>query len=321
MLALSPTPLGSLAAPRVHSAGDLCKAMLAGTVHAGPFDAACLDRTLRHDAERGLLEVQAGVCWRSLEPYLGAVFLPGSVGESVAANRAGPDGEPIVRHLHALTLATAGGELHRASRERAADLFRLAVGGFGAFGPFYSLTLDLASLARSAARGAAPARIELPDDESGGQSFALELLVPPPRSDEVVDGMRGVLAERRCSLRLLEARRILPEAETFLCWARSEYVALRIEYRARGATLGACASAAQLRARLIELALAAGGSFMPGLLPLATRAQAEACYPMLGAFLAEKRRLDPAERVLGAWYRGVRRAWRAQACTVRWARH
>ena len=28
MLATSPTPLESLAAPRVHSAGDLCKAML-----------------------------------------------------------------------------------------------------------------------------------------------------------------------------------------------------------------------------------------------------------------------------------------------------
>lgn len=319
MLATSPTPFGSLAAPRVHSAGDLCKAMLAGTAYAEAFDAACLDRTLRHDAERGLLEVQAGVSWRSLEPHLGAVFLPGSVGESVSANRAGPDGEPIVRHVHALTLATAGGELHRASRERAADLFRLAVGGFGAFGPFYSVTLDLASLARSAARAAAPVRIELPDGDPAGLPFALEVLVPPQRSDQVVDGIRAAVAERRCGLRLLEARRIVPEAETFLRWARSEHVALRIEYRAR-ATIGACAGAAQLRAQLVDLAIAAGGSIMPGLLPLATRAQAEACYPMLGAFLAEKRRLDPAERVLSPWYRGVRRAWHARACPVRWTK-
>jgi hypothetical protein len=41
---------------------------------------------------------------------------------------------------------------------------------------------------------------------------------------------------------------------------------------------------------------------------------------MLAAFLAEKRRLDPAERVLSAWYRGVRRAWQAEACHVRWAK-
>jgi FAD/FMN-containing dehydrogenase len=316
MLATTQLPLS---APRLHSAGDLCKLMLAAGAHPGRFDATDLNRTLRHDAERGLLEVQAGVGWRCLEPHVGAAFLPGSVGESVAANCAGPDGEPIVRHLHALTLVTAAGELHRASREHAPALFRLAVGGCGAFGPFYSLTLDLPSLARSAARSAAPARIGLPDDDPGGPRIELELLVPPQRSDEVVAQVRAALAEHRCRLRLLEARRILPENETCLRWARSEFVALRIAYRTR-ATLGACASAAQLRGRLLDLAIGAGGSFMPRLLPLATRAQAAACYPMLAVFLAEKRRLDPAERVPCPWYRGVRRAWRPEACTVRWAR-
>lgn len=316
MLATTQLPLS---APRLHSAGDLCKLMLAAGAHPGRFDATDLNRTLRHDAERGLLEVQAGVGWRCLEPHVGAAFLPGSVGESVAANCAGPDGEPIVRHLHALTLVTAAGELHRASREHAPELFRLAVGGFGAFGPFYSLTLDLPSLARSAARHTAPARIELPDDDPGGLRLELELLVPPQRSDEVVAEVRAALAEHRARLCLLEARRILPENETCLRWARSEFVALRIAYRTR-ATLGACASAAQLRGRLLDLAIGAGGSFMPRLLPLATRAQAAAGYPMLAGFLAEKRRLDPAERVPCPWYRGVRRAWRAEACTVRWAR-
>lgn len=316
MLATTQLPLS---APRLHSAGDLCKLMLAAGAHPGRFDAKDLNRTLRHDAERGLLEVQAGVGWRCLEPHVDAAFLPGSVGESVAANCAGPDGEPIVRHLHALTLVTAAGELHRASREHAPALFRLAVGGFGAFGPFYSLTLDLPSLARSAARSAAPTRIELPDDDPGGPRLELELLVPPQRSDEVLAQVRAALAEHRCRLCLLEARRILPENETCLRWARSEFVALRIAYRTR-ATLGACASAAQLRGRLLDLAIGAGGSFMPRLLPLATRAQAAACYPMLAVFLAEKRRLDPAERVPCPWYRGVRRAWRPEACTVRWAR-
>lgn len=316
MLATTQLPLS---APRLHSAGDLCKLMLSAGAHPGRLDATDLNRTLRHDAERGLLEVQAGVGWRCLEPHVGAAFLPGSVGESVAANCAGPDGEPIVRHLHALTLVTAAGELHRASREHAPALFRLAVGGFGAFGPFYSLTLDLPSLARSAARSTAPARIELPDDDPGGPRLELELLVPPQRSDEVVAQVRAALAEHRCRLCLLEARRILPENETCLRWARSEFVALRIAYRTR-ATLGACASAAQLRGRLLDLAIGAGGSFMPRLLPLATRAQATACYPMLAVFLAEKRRLDPAERVPCPWYRGVRRAWRPEACTVRWAR-
>ncbi|MDA1118448.1 MAG: hypothetical protein O2979_10700 [Proteobacteria bacterium] len=41
---------------------------------------------------------------------------------------------------------------------------------------------------------------------------------------------------------------------------------------------------------------------------------------MLGAFLAEKRRYDPGERLLDPWYRGVRSLWRREACAVRWSR-
>jgi hypothetical protein len=319
MLALSPAPFLALSGPRPCSAGDLCKAMVAACVNPGALDASGLDRTLRHDAERGLLEVQAGVPWRSLEQHVGANFLHGTVGESVAANHAGPDGSPIIEHLRAFTLATGDGELRRASRERAPELFRLAVGGFGAFGPFYSLTLDLASLARSSAQAVPPARIEFQDSNCADPCFAIELLVPPQCSDAVVGQVRAAVLERRCELSLVQARRVLPEAETFLRWARCAYVALYVEYRTR-ATLGAFASATQLRARLIELAISAGGSFMPQALPAATRAQAAACYPMLAGFLAEKRRLDPAERVLTPWYRAVRRMWRAESCPVRWSK-
>lgn len=319
MLAMSPAPLAALAAPRPCSAGELCKAMLAASVNPGVPEAACLDRTLRHDAERGLLEVQAGVTWRSLEPLVGADFACGTVGESIAANHAGPDGRPVVEHLRAFTLATGDGELRRASRERAPELFRLAVGGFGVLGPFYSLTLDLASLSRSAAQAVPPARIEFQDSGSEDPRFAVELLVPPRHSETVIGQVRAALLERRCELGLVQARRVVPENETFLCWASREYVALSIEYRTR-ATLGAFASAAQLRTRLIDLAIGTGGSFAPQALPLATRAQAAACYPMLAGFLAEKRRFDPSERVVTPWYRAVRRMWRTEACRVRWAK-
>ena len=319
MLAASLPPSTALAVPRVFSAGDLCRAVRAtGGLPAAP-DAMGLDRTLRHDVERGLLEVQAGVRWSALASHAGAEFFPGTVGESVAENRAGPDGLPMARHVRALTLAGADGELHRASRERNADLFRLAIGGFGAFGLFYSLTLDLSSLARSAAAATAPVRLSLPDAECTGPRFALDLLLPPQQADAVVGATRAALDERRCRLRLLEARRVLADADCFLRWAGGECVALHIEYGTR-ATLGACASGTQLRRQLIDLAIAAGGAVAPAMLPLATRAQAAACYPMLAAFLAEKRRLDPAERVVSPWYRGVRRASRAEVCRVRWAK-
>jgi hypothetical protein len=302
----------------VYSASDLCKSMLAGAGTDEPLPAASLDRVLLHDPGRGMLEVQAGVRWSALASVLGAEFSDGSVGASVARNSAGPDGRPIVAHLRALTLACADGELRRASRERAPDLFRLAVGGFGAFGAFYSLTLDTESLVRALADPAGTVHAETLPGAQDAPRHRIELLLPPQTFHSTLGKVRAALEERRCRLAGLEARQVLPEAETYLCWARRDYIALRIEFQARP-TIGASVGAAQLRARLMALAVEAGGSFTADALPFASRAQAETCYPMLGGFLEEKRRLDPAGRMLTPWYRAVRRAWRGEGCKVRWA--
>lgn len=317
---MSATPsltLPAAALPRVFSAGELCKAMRAAP--PATLDASGLDRVLRHDAERGLLEVQAGTPWAAVAPHAGVPFAAGTVGESVAANIPGPDGTPVVAHVHSLTVATTDGELRRASRERAPEMFRLAVGGFGVFGPFYSLTLDLASLARAAARAEPPVSLGLPEPVPAGSHFRIELLLPPPASEAFVAQARAELVERRCRLGRLEARRTLAEETTFLRWARCDYAAIAIEYCTRG-TVGGCVNGSELRAKLIDLAIAAGGSLAPQYLPHATRAQAAHCYPMLSAFLAEKRRYDPAERVAGAWYRAVRDLWRRESCKARWSR-
>ncbi len=306
MLATHCLPLPAPIGLRVYSAGDLCKAML-----AGPFDDSGLDRVLRHDPRRGVLEVQSGTPWHALAPHGGNAFGPGTVGESAAANAPGPDGRPVVAHLRSLTLVTADGELRRASRDQAPELFRLAVGGFGVFGPFYSVTLDLASLAQAAAAGAAPVRLELPEAPAAGAGAgsSIDLLVPPETSESFVAQARAELGEHRYALSRLEVRRTLPENETFLRWAQREYAALRIEYRS-SSTLGGCVGATQLRTRLVELAMAAGGIIAPASLPAASRAQAVASYPMLGAFLAEKRRFDPTGRVTNPWYLGTRGLWR-----------
>lgn len=298
--------------PPPYSAGELCRAMLGGA--GAMLDASRLDRVLCHDRERALLEVQSGAPWSALPA--GTSFPGRTVGEAVAANLAGPDGRPVVAHLRALTLVTPDGELRRASRERAPELFALAVGGMGVFGPFYSLTFDLASLAGAAAASLDTVRLDPEPEATYGTG--IELLLPPGARDAFVAAARAAIEERRCATTLLEGRSVLPETETCLRWARREYIALRIGFRVR-ATLGACVAAAQLRARLLELALAEGGAFMPADLPLATRAQAEACYPMLGTFLAEKRRLDPAGRVSPRWYRDAWRVWRDETCSARWS--
>lgn len=320
MLATQRLACPSLPVPRPVSAGELCQTMRTGTLQPRRFEEASLDRILCHDAKRGLLEVQSGTPWSALADHGGAAFAPGTVGASVAMNAAGPDGRPVVAHLRAFTLVTADGELRRASRDSTPELFRLAVGGFGVFGPFYSLTLDLASLSRAAAAAAAPVFLKLPaETPAQGSRCGVELLVPPEAAEACIAQARAALGDRPCTLDRLEARYALPEEETFLRWARREYAVLRIECRFRP-TLGASANALQLCAQLIELALATGGAVAPASLPLASRAQAQACYPMLGAFLAEKRRYDPAERVWSAWYRGTRDLLRREPCTARWSR-
>jgi hypothetical protein len=75
----------------------------------------------------------------------------------------------------------------------------------------------------------------------------------------------------------------------------------------------------QLRQSLIDAAIGHGGSFPVSCTPEATRAQVESCYPQLRAFLAEKRRIDPAERLTNFWYQHHRKLF-SPACEVRWAR-
>ncbi len=303
-----------LLAPRLMSADDLCRAMRSADCAVDLSWQRRLSHVLRQ--EGGELEVQAGVPWAALPGVTGADHFEGTVGESVAENRPGPGGEPMVAHVRALTFATADGQLRRASRQRVPDLFALAVGGFGAFGPYYSVTLDLESLAR-AGRAADPgAGLELPVPTQSGSRHRVEVLLPPEGADRAAARLRDAVAERRFPLIRMDARRALSEDVTLLRWAQRDSVALRIEYMVP-ATLGASVAAAQLCRRLIDLAIEAGGSFMPAWLPAATRAQAEACYPMLGEFLAEKRRLDPGERVSFPWIREVARVWRGERCQVR----
>ena len=63
--------------------------------------------------------------------------------------------------------------------------------------------------------------------------------------------------------------------------------------------------ATEIERRLLDTVLAAGGSFRIGAWPHAGVAQLQHCYPKLAEFIAEKKRLDPAERLQNAWYRRV----------------
>lgn len=316
---------------RVRSADELRNALRQARGQALTLDASGLDRILRADAARGLLEVQAATSWCELAGYLsgrGIVLdsfaklsrLPATVGEAASTACAGPDGLPIPAHVVAATLVSPEGELKRADRSANPQLLKLALGGQGVLGVLYSLTLSIESLQRSAAQSAAPVELGMPDAVSAGAAArAIECLLPPETLDGFLNDVRSLLDERRLALLGVSVRRTLPDSSCQLNWATREWAGVEIRFGTK-ATLGASVVAAEVRRAVLAAALARGGSFLMAEIHDATRQQLETCYPMLRGFLAEKRRADPAERLQNAWYRQVSAKLRAESCEIRWAR-
>jgi hypothetical protein len=287
------------------------------------FDPVRLDRVLRLDEEHGLLEVQASVPWTALAEDLGAdlsglLWDTDRVAQAVEANAPAPDGSPMVAHIEALALVTPDGELRRASRSANGELFALAVGGRGLFGALYSVTLRLPGLRRAATQPTPSEVLVLGD---GGQSNGrrLDLLLPPEQLESFMAQARACCAEWRAEIKKVEVRRTTGESDTVLCWARREYAAVGFAL-STPSTLGGSVRSTQLRRELIDAAISHGGSFAIDGTPEATREQALACYPGLRTLLAEKRRIDPGERLSNSWYRHHRALLEHRACEVRWNR-
>ncbi len=289
------------------------------------FDPARLDRVLRIDAGRALVEVQAGATWKSLaarlrpedaHAQLVRTTRP-TIGESIDWNAAGPDGRPAVAHVESLTVVTPDGQLRPVGRISNPQLFALVIGGQGLFGVLYSVTLRLESLARALNEAETPA--PSPQEGSGRTARTLQLLLPPGNVDSFLASARERCAQWRIPIETTHLRRIRPESETFLRWAPRDYAELGIGIRDRS-TLGAAVRVTQLRRELIDTAIAHGGGFPIACTPEATRAQVEHCYPQIRGFLAEQRRLDPHQKLANAWLRHQRSLLAREACEVRWNR-
>jgi FAD/FMN-containing dehydrogenase len=126
------------------------------------LDMTGLDRVLDFDMERGEVEAEAGIMWPALIAWLHAVqdgqshpwgivqkqtgadrlTLGGALSSNVHGRVLGRG--PIVDDVAAFTLIDASGTLRRCSRNENVALFRLAIGGYGLFGPIVSVRLRLA---------------------------------------------------------------------------------------------------------------------------------------------------------------------------------
>ena len=299
----------------VHSAQDLRRAV--GNARGLPltFDASALDRVLHCDTTHGLVEVQSETTWKSLAlrfsetaPELSALasdaWLPERIGASVARNAPGPDGRALVTHVESIALVTPDAELRRVSRGLHPELFRCAVGGHGAFGLIYSVTLRLDSLRRCART---PSRDALLQFDTAGMlpTRRLDLHVSEERLDELLTETRGLAAGWRIALVRIDVRRATYEEPTRLNPARADHamVALRLQVPPG---LGGIVRTKQFAREAIGLALKLGGGFGLETGTDATREQAELGYPALSSFLAEKLRYDPLDRLQTNFYRHYR---------------
>jgi FAD/FMN-containing dehydrogenase len=109
-------------------------------------------RGMTLDEGRNILRVGAGARWSEVIPFLDArgraVAVMQSnndftVGGSISVNCHGwqPASPPIASTVEAFRLATAGGEIVRCSRTENAELFSLALGGYGLFGVILEMEL------------------------------------------------------------------------------------------------------------------------------------------------------------------------------------
>jgi len=328
---LDAAPAARSRSVRVRSADELRSALRQARASALSLDASGLDRVLRLDAARGLLEVQAAATWSLLAAYLAhrgialgafaeARCLPPTIGEAISQAAPGPDGLPVSAHVAAFTMVTPDGELRRASRDSNRELFRLALGGQGTIGVLYSVTLQLESLQRSARDARAPVNLCITDAAAAGTvECAIECLVLPAELGAYLADIRCVAHEHRVPLHGIAVRRYLTDHESFLRWATQEWAGVQVRFGVK-LTLGAGVRSTEIRRLLLGLALARRGSFPIRDLRDVSREQLEACYPILSAFLAEKRRCDPTERLQNDWYRRLRTLLRGEPCEVRWAK-
>ncbi len=125
------------------------------------LDMSGLDRVLGFDSATGVIDVEAGIQWPALlaacrrlqrgsgrqwgirQKQTGADRL--SIGGALAANIHGRVlvDKPFVGDVESFRLITADGTLLQVSREQNAELFGLAIGGYGLFGTIVSAKLRL----------------------------------------------------------------------------------------------------------------------------------------------------------------------------------
>jgi FAD/FMN-containing dehydrogenase len=138
-----------------------------------------------------------------------------------------------------------------------------------------------------------------------GSEMITELYVPRAALGEFLAAVRADFRQHKVLLVYGTIRLIEKDDESFLAWAREPWVCTVMNLHVDHTAERIAKSAADFR-RLIDRAIALGGSYFLTYHRWAERAQVEACYPQMPEFLRLKRRYDPTETFQSEWYRHYR---------------
>jgi FAD/FMN-containing dehydrogenase len=129
-----------------------------------------------------------------------------------------------------------------------------------------------------------------------------ELFVPRPTLPAFMEKVRDDFRRNDVNVIYGTIRLAEKDDESYLAWARESYAGVIFNLHTEHTPTGIAHSAAAFR-RLIDMAVALGGSYYLTYHRYATREQVESCYPQFADFLALKQKYDPQERFQSEWYR------------------
>ncbi len=140
-----------------------------------------------------------------------------------------------------------------------------------------------------------------------GSEMITELYVPRHRLTAFMDAVRRDFRENAVDFIYGTIRLIEPDRDTALPWARENWACVVFNLHIDHQPDDIARAAGHFR-RLIDHALAQGGSYFLTYHRFATPEQMEAAHPALREFLAAKRAMDPAGVFRSDWYHHLDRA-------------
>ena len=271
------------------------------------IETGMLSRATEIDAERRVVEVEAGMRWTELDRRLareGVEFdVQGeenaTVGGSVASNLF--RGRPVHDLVEKIVLVDPEGTVRTCGPNENRELFDLTLGGFGLVGAIHSVRMRLPEIS--------PALCSKrfgPEDDSGWIPrstvdsrmttvfhFDRELEDLPPSMMECLEteGVRGAYTLRRTA----------GKDQSFLDWGRGAGTSVELVLDFELTPLGVSHLRDQCR-DLCTLAQAEGGRMHLGSHRFCGREQLEASHPALESFLTRKLELDPSCVFQNEWW-------------------